>query len=134
MKSSTCRLLPTTKAPLASTIQFRQYVIVTTTLIAIGQCAFSRKALATLSAFALRSAKMRSTQVHFFTSHTLTHKRLILIAVDTAMEREIVRAAVVMGCSNRYMLPEHAEGVEQVTLAMCFDLPCSWRRHVTSHV
>ena len=37
-----------------------------------------------------------------------------MIAVDTAMEREIVRAAVVMGCSIRYMLQEHAEGVEQV--------------------
>ena len=36
-----------------------------------------------------------------------------MIAVDTAMEREIVRAAVVMGCSIRYMLQEHAEGVEQ---------------------
>lgn len=34
-------------------------------------------------------------------------------SVETAVEREIVRAALEMGCSNRYMLPEHTEDVEQ---------------------
>ena len=63
-------------------------------------------------------------QVPIFSTHATSHKPLSLVAVDTAMEREIVRAAVVMGCSIRYMLQEHAEGVEQVISDMVIRFRC----------
>ncbi len=52
----------------------------------------------------------------------------MLFAVETAKDRDILHAALVMACSYRYIPPEHAEDVEQVAAAVVScGLPL-WRR------